>query len=186
MKKQIFLLFLVCVILFLVMRSASGYEPFNPVREPPIVIPGVLTPEECECVMYSRQECPALTKLVELAASMSGKPVANCEPPLILRNDKGGERPLCSQNDSCSEFRDLGGERIGCLIVYLNDNFKGGELLFESNGGLRLKPDAGSAVFYRPLLTHRNTHKGLPVTAGTKYTCVIFVREQDSDKISVE
>jgi hypothetical protein len=41
-------------------------------------------------------------------------------------------------------------------------------------------------VFYRPLLTHRNTHKGLPVTAGTKYTCVIFVREQDSDKISVE
>ena len=179
-------LLLVLLILVLVMRRGSAYEPFNPVREPPRVLPDVLTPEECRCVIRLQEGCPAVPRLVELAAKMSGKPIENCEPPLILKNDKGGERPMCSQNDSCSEFRDLGGERIGCLIVYLNDDFEGGELLFESNGGLRIKPEAGSAVFYRPLLTHRNTHKGQPVKSGTKYTCVIFVRENDSDKISVE
>mgnify|MGYP006295724441 FL=1 len=185
MKTTVLLLVLVLVV-FLIIKSKSDYEPFNPIREPPRVIPDVLNRKECECIMQYREECPALAKLVQLASELSGKPVANCEKPIVLKNNSGGERPLCFINDSCSEFRDLGGERIGCLVVYLNDEFEGGELFFESNGGLKIKPEAGSGVYYRPLLTHRNVHKGLPVTAGTKYTCVVFVREQHSDKIAVE
>ena len=184
MKKEIVLLLLVVLVVVLVTQH-SAYEPFNPVREPPQVIPDILTPEECECVMHMK-ECGVVTRVVKLAAELSGKPIKNCEPPLILKNHDGGGRALCADNDSCSEFRDLGGERIGCLVVYLNDDFEGGELLFESNGGQRIKPEAGSGVFYRPLLTNRNVHRGQPVTSGTKYTCVVFVREQDADKINIE
>ena len=147
-----------------------SYEPFNPVREPPQYIPDILDRKECECVMRYREECPVMSKLVQMASELSGKPIANCEKPIVLKNNSGGERSLCHVNESCSEFRDLGGERIGCLVVYLNDEFEGGELFFESNGGLKIKPEAGSGVYYRPLLTHRNAHKGLPVKAGTKYT----------------
>lgn len=184
--KKVVLLFAVIVFIFMVVyRRSSAYEPFNPIREPPQLIENILSPKECECIVRYREECPSLTKVVELASALSGKPVENCEKPLVLENNKGGERLLCYVNDSCSEFRDLGGERIGCLVVYLNSEFTGGELFFESNGGLTVKPEAGSGVYYRPLLTHRNVHKGLPVKEGTKYTCVVFVREQDSDKISV-
>lgn len=185
MKTTVVLLILVLLV-FLIVKSKSDYEPFNPIREPPKVIPDILSPKECECVMKYREECPALGKLVRLASELSGKPVENCEKPMVFENNTGGERELCYHNDSCSEFRDLGGERIGCLVVYLNDDFEGGELFFESNGGLKIKPEAGLGVYYRPLLTHRNVHKGLPVKAGTKYTCVVFVREQHADKIAVE
>ena len=185
MKTTVLLLVLVLLV-FLIVKSDSGYEPFNPVREPPRYIPDILSPSECNCIIAHREECPALDKLVQLASELSGKPIANCEKPLILKNNSGGERFLCGDNDSCFEFRNLGGERIGCLVVYLNNDFEGGELFFESNGGMKIRPEAGSGVYYRPLLTHRNVHKGLPVTSGTKYTCVIFVREQHSDRIPVE
>ena len=184
MKSTVLLLVLVLVV-FLIVKSESGYEPFNPVREPPQYVSEILDRKECECIIKYREECPAIQKVVALASQMSGKPIKNCEKPLVLENNTGGERALCYINDSCSEFRDLGGERIGCLVVYLNDDFEGGELYFESNGGKKIRPEAGSGVYYRPLLTHRNVHKGLPVKSGTKYTCVVFVREQDSDKIEV-
>ena len=185
MKTTVLLLVLVLIV-FLVVKSKSDYEPFNPIREPPKVVDNILSPRDCECIIRYRDECPAVNNLVQLASELSGKPVENCEKPLVFENNKGGERLLCNQNDSCSEFRDLGGERIGCLVVYLNDDFEGGELFFESNGGLKIKPEAGSGVYYRPLLTHRNVHQGLPVKAGTKYTCVVFVREQHADKVAVE
>ena len=180
---RVIIILLLLVVLFLVAKQGSAYEPFNPTREPPLYVSNILTPEECECVMSTRV---APLKIVKLAAELSGKPIENCEPPIILRNNSGGSRLMCATNDSCSEFKDLGGERIGCLVVYLNDNFSGGELLFDAHGGKKIKPEAGAGVFYRPLLNNRDVHKGEPVTMGTKYTCVVFVRENHSDKINVE
>lgn len=178
-------LILVLVILILVFKRET-YVPFQPVSEPPILIEDVLTPEECECVRM-QPNCPRLYKLKQLAAKYSSKPIDNVEPPLILEdNNTDGRRAHCSVNDTCSEFRDLGGERIGCLVVYLNDNFDGGELEFTAFGGKRIKPQAGAAVFYRPLLNNRDVYVGTPVTNGKKYTCVIFVREENADKIEVQ
>jgi predicted 2-oxoglutarate/Fe(II)-dependent dioxygenase YbiX len=126
-----------------------------------------------------------MNRLVSTAARLAGKPIENCEPPMILTNNEGGDELACEQNDSCDEFKNLGGKRIGCLVVYLNDDFEGGELRFDAHGGQRIKPEAGSGVFYRPLLNNRGVHKGEPVKSGTKYTCVIFVRENHADKIEV-
>lgn len=182
--KNILLLILVISIFILVTRRRSGYEPFNPVREPPQVIVDILSPVECKCIII-KKDCPSLDKLVRLAAELSGKPVVNCEPPMILTNNEGGEEALCEMNDSCGEFENLGGKRIGCLVVYLSNDFEGGELRFDAHGGRRIKPEAGTGVFYRPLLSNRAVHKGEPVTSGTKYTCVIFVREQNASRIEV-
>lgn len=182
---ELFVLVCILVIIILVFKRET-YVPFQPVSEPPVVIEDVLTPEECECVRV-QPRCPSLHKLVQLAAEYSKKPIENVEPPLILEdNSTEGRRPLCSVNDTCPESRDLGGERIGCLVVYLNDNFDGGELEFQAYGGKRIKPQAGSAVFFRPLLTNRDVYVGTPVSNGKKYTCVIFVREEHVDKIEVQ
>jgi len=182
--KNVLLLILVVAIFILVTRRGSGYEPFNPVREPPQVIVDILSPVECKCIII-KKDCPSLDKLVRLAAKLSGEPVENCEPPLILMNNEGGDEALCEMNDSCDEFKNLGGKRVGCLVVYLNNDFEGGELRFAAHGGQRIKPEAGTGVFYRPLLNNRAVHKGEHVTSGTKYTCVIFVRENHADKIEV-
>jgi hypothetical protein len=179
------LLILVLTILILILvQKRSGYEPFNPVREPPKIIPDLLTPAECQCLLH-RNGCPVMNRLLTTAAKLAGKPVENCEPPMILTNNEGGDEPACEQNDSCDEFKNLGGKRIGCLVVYLSNDFEGGELRFDAHGGRRIKPAAGTGVFYRPLLNNRGVHKGEPVTSGTKYTCVIFVRENHADKIEV-
>lgn len=177
-------LVLTILILFLVAQKGSGYEPFNPIREPPKIIPDLLTPAECVCLLR-RKGCPVMNRLLATAAKLSGKPIENCEPPQILENNRGGDEPACEQNDSCGEFKNLGGKRIGCLVVYLNNDFEGGELRFDAHGGQRIKPEAGTGVFYRPLLNNRAVHKGEPVKSGTKYTCVIFVRENHADKIEV-
>ena len=180
------LLILVLTILILILvQKRSGYEPFNPVREPPQVLPDLLTPAECQCVIVKKNDCPVLASLKSTAANLAGKPVENCEPPMILKNNEGGSEPLCEMNDSCGEFKNLGGKRIGCLVVYLNNDFEGGELRFDAHGGRRIKPEAGTGVFYRPLLNNRAVHKGEPVKSGTKYTCVIFVRENHVNKIEV-
>ena len=181
MKVVIVLLAIVMVLLLV--RRYSLFEPFNPASEKPIVVHDVLTPAECQCVLSGK--CDATEKVQRIAAEYAGKPIQNCEPPLILKNNEGGEVPGCEVNDSCSEFRNLGGARIGCLVVYLNDDFEGGELRFDAHGGQRIKPESGDGVFFRPLLSNRNAHKGDHVTKGTKYTCVVFVREKHADKIEV-
>ncbi len=48
------------------------------------------------------------------------------------------------------------------LLIYLNDNFKGGETTFEN---LSIKPIAGSALIFPHLLFH----SGAKVTEGIKY-----------------
>jgi hypothetical protein len=180
---KVIIVLLVFVIILLLTKRYSLFEPFNPANEKPKMVFDVLTPEECQCVLSGK--CDATEKVQRIAAKYAGKPIQNCEPPLILKNNEGGELPGCDANDSCNEFTNLGGARIGCLVVYLNDDFEGGELRFDAHGGLRIKPESGDGVFFRPLLSNRNAHKGAPVTRGTKYTCVVFVRENDANKIEV-
>ena len=48
------------------------------------------------------------------------------------------------------------------FLIYLNDEFVGGETSFE---GLDIKPETGSALVFR----HQLLHKGQPVVFGRKY-----------------
>jgi S-adenosylmethionine:tRNA ribosyltransferase-isomerase len=51
-----------------------------------------------------------------MAASMSGRPKENVEPVYVIKNNEvPGDKSKCKDNDSCSEFRHLGGDRVGEL-----------------------------------------------------------------------
>jgi predicted 2-oxoglutarate/Fe(II)-dependent dioxygenase YbiX len=53
-------------------------------------------------------------------------------------------------------------------MVYLNDDFEGGETQFHAPGPeLVVQPEAGKVVLFPPFFTH--PHEGRPVTSGTKY-----------------
>jgi prolyl 4-hydroxylase len=85
--------------------------------------------------------------------------------------------------NSCGDFEDKGGQRVGTLLVYLNDKFQDGETHFPQHNDLKLKAEPGSGIFFKPLgddgkCHPKALHAGLPVSSGTKYVCNAWVREE--------
>lgn len=73
-------------------------------------------------------------------------------------------------------------DRISTMIVYLNDNFEGGETHFP-HLNIKIKPFKGSAVFFEYKYIHElndlTLHAGLPVTSGTKYIATTWIRSKE-------
>ena len=73
-------------------------------------------------------------------------------------------------------------DRIASVILYLNDDFEGGETFFTALN-IDVKPKAGMALFFRydynELLDNMNTfHAGMPVSDGVKYIVTTFIRSE--------
>lgn len=74
-----------------------------------------------------------------------------------------------------------GGLRLKSIIIYLNENFEGGETAF-TKINLKIKPETGKLLIWENIHENRklNTdslHAGLPVTKGTKYVLITWLRE---------
>lgn len=54
-------------------------------------------------------------------------------------------------------------------VMYLNDNYEGGELVFNTLG-FKIKPKAGDTIFFPS--TYIYSHGSLPIIRGTKYSVV--------------
>ena len=136
------------------------------------------------------REDPVVRKVLEKAMQLTGKPFENCEDLQVVRYRPGTyyrahHDSCCDDTDSCKDFERQGGQRVGTLLLYLNDDFTDGHTQFPKfNNGLKIKADPGSAIFFRPLGTDdqrchpKALHAGLPISPGTKYVCNIWVREK--------
>lgn len=71
-----------------------------------------------------------------------------------------------------------GSNRFISCILYLNDNYIGGELEF-INYDLKLKMPAGSLVIFPSGFSH--AHQAHPVTSGTKYAIVTWLYYLNQD-----
>lgn len=83
---------------------------------------------------------------------------------------------------SGEEYRDHydGGTDIGravSALVYLNQDFEGGELEF-LNFGVKIKPRAGMLVLFPSNYAYR--HRSHPIISGTKYALVTWLRDRDT------
>lgn len=71
--------------------------------------------------------------------------------------------------------------RIHTMLVYLNDDFSGGETFFPELN-LKVEPQKGRALYFLNRIDQsillQSAHAGLPVANGTKYGCNIWVRNQ--------
>jgi len=128
---------------------------------------------------------PMVQKLIHKAMELTGKPYENCEDIQVVRYTPGTYyRPhhdsCCEDNKSCKEFEKRGGQRVGTLLLYLNDDFTQGQTHFPELD-LKLRADPGSAIFFLPMSGNachpKALHAGLPIESGTKYVCNIWVRE---------
>ena len=89
----------------------------------------------------------------------------------------------CCDMFTCNEFLKRGGQRVMTILIYLNEDFTGGNTKFP-NLGLEFKPKPGSAIVFRTLGENSRTchphalHEGTPVNSGEKWIANIWVREQ--------
>jgi prolyl 4-hydroxylase len=89
----------------------------------------------------------------------------------------------CDKNKQCLDFIKTGGQRVLTILIYLNDDFTGGETHFPTLN-LKVKPKKGKAVIFHSLATGTNKchpyalHAGLPIENGEKWIANIWVRER--------
>lgn len=110
-------------------------------------------------------------------AALSGTRPEQGEPLQILRYRPGGEyRPHLDALPAEAN------QRVQTLLVYLSDDYEGGETHFPKTG-LAFRGRSGDALLFRnagpdgrpdPL----SLHAGLPVTKGTKYLASRWIRAE--------
>jgi prolyl 4-hydroxylase len=130
---------------------------------------------------------PVARKILEKACELTGKCYKNAEELQVVRYKPGTyyrahHDACCEDSEACSLFENKGGQRVGTLLVYLNDDFTDGETHFPDFEDLKMKVPPGSAIFFKPLGPEdkchpKALHAGLPISSGTKYVCNAWVRE---------
>jgi prolyl 4-hydroxylase len=114
-------------------------------------------------------------------------PTNHMEGTHIVRYKEGGEYKVHHDFFHLNtDYHDSqvarGGQRILTALIYLNDNFKGGETEFPKLETV-VQPKKNKLVIWKNLkdngeLDYDSLHAGLPVIEGTKYICVIWIREK--------
>ena len=74
-----------------------------------------------------------------------------------------------------------GGLRLKSIIIYLNEDFEGGETAF-TKIDLKIKPETGKLLIWENVHENRKLnldtlHASLPVIKGTKYVLITWLRE---------
>ena len=87
----------------------------------------------------------------------------------------------CWEDHKCGEFMKMGGQRYATFLLYLNDDFEGGETGFPKRN-IKVKPEKGKAALFFNLEKDNKTkleesyHAGLPPDTGIKWMCNVWVR----------
>ena len=74
-----------------------------------------------------------------------------------------------------------GGQRVGTVVMYLNEPQKGGGTTFP-DAGLEVCPKRGNALFFsydKPHPSTKTLHGGAPVVAGEKWIATKWLRERE-------
>lgn len=121
-------------------------------------------------------EDPAVVALNRRIAAASGSSYESGEALALLRYSPGQEYRPHFDFVKGAENR-----RLMTALVYLNDDYEGGETAFVRTG-LKIKGEAGDVILFRndgddkgpnPL----SEHAGLPITKGVKYLATRWIRE---------
>ncbi len=119
-------------------------------------------------------------------AAATGLPVAAMEPPRVFHYATGQEIKAHYDrlNDGIGNYADSGyqGDRIVTFLLYLNDDFDGGDLDFPLVGQ-RFKGREGDAVYFAHVDNsgapdRKSLHAGLPILRGEKYVLSQWIHDR--------
>ena len=143
---------------------------------------------KAEIAVYEN-ESELLKKVRKIFSEKTNTSINQQETPLsVIKYEKGGEyKP---HYDCYGNLKDVpnekSGDRIISGILYLNDDYLGGETEF-SLENIKIKGNQGDLLIWNNLnknktLNRRALHAGLPVVEGVKYIIVGWIREREINK----
>ena len=110
-------------------------------------------------ILYGSLE-KAFTHYSQVIYPFAGKNIKSREYSIhLLKYGVGGHLPA-HQDQGISS-------RVLSSVMYLNDNYSGGEIEFV-NSGVKLKPEAGSIIFFPSNFLY--VHEVYPITEGQRYS----------------
>ena len=121
---------------------------------------------------------------LELTAKYIGRQLAWYELPQMLRYKPGGfyvKHADCENMDPQTYTWSRTVDRDLSLLIYLNDDYKGGALYFEKFN-YKLRPKAGMAVLFPS--DNRYLHEAQMLTSGERYAIVSWAAVKDVPKIA--
>lgn len=141
-----------------------------------------------EGMFFQRGENDAVRRLEERIARLVQWPIEHGEGLQVLRYGPGAEyKPHYDYFDpgepGTPSILRRGGQRVGTLVIYLNEPAQGGGTVFP-DVHLEVSPRQGNAVFFsydRPHPSTRTLHGGSPVLAGEKWIATKWLRERRFD-----
>lgn len=126
-------------------------------------------------------------KLRYIAHKLVGSPIDNQEDTHVIKYDIGGEYKehydfFYPDHLEHAKHLSRGGQREHSLLVYLNDNYVGGQTRFIVKG-IDITPKTGKLLMWSNLNDdgtpdYGSKHAGLPIISGEKWIAVIWVRQQ--------
>ena len=135
-------------------------------------------------MFFQRGESPLIKRIEQRIATLLHWPVDHGEGLQILNYKPGAEyRAHYDYFDpgapGTGAVLKRGGQRVGTLVMYLNNPGGGGATTFP-DAGFEVAPVRGNAVFFsydRPHPSTGTLHAGAPVTAGEKWVATKWLRE---------
>lgn len=137
-------------------------------------------------MFFERAETPAIARIEARIARLVNWPVQNGEGLQVLHYQPGAQyKPHHDYFDPAqpgsAPILARGGQRVGTLVIYLNNPIKGGGTIFP-DAHLEVAPRQGHAVFFsyeRPHPSTRSLHGGSPVIEGEKWIATKWLRERE-------
>lgn len=136
---------------------------------------------------FERGETELVQRIEARISALVNLPVNRGEPLQMLHYGTGGEykahQDFFEPSDpGTAVLTRVGGQRIGTLVMYLNDVEEGGETHFPEVG-FSAKAIKGSAVYFEYMnaerqLDTRCLHAGMPVIRGDKWIMTKWLRER--------
>lgn len=136
-------------------------------------------------MFFSRGQTTVVARLEARIAALLHWPIENGEGLQVLRYQPGAQyKPhhdyFNPKEPSSQAILQRGGQRVGTLVIYLNDLPSGGCTFFPESL-LRVHPRKGHAVFFaypQPEVNTLTLHGGDPVIAGEKWIATKWLRER--------
>lgn len=115
--------------------------------------------KEVADVLYSSLD-KAFDHYSNVLYPFAAKNIKNREESIhLLKYEHGGHLPA-HQDQGVSS-------RVLSSVMYLNDNYEGGEIEFKQSG-VSIKPEAGSIIFFPSNFLY--VHEVYPITSGSRYS----------------
>jgi prolyl 4-hydroxylase len=131
---------------------------------------------------YVLRENELITKIEKRIAELTNFPIENGEGLQVLNYEIGEEYKQHFDYFPPNKVDPAkGGQRVGTMLIYLNEVITGGETVFPK-AGVSIVPKKGSAVYFhygnsQNQVDRMSVHSSVPVTKGEKWVATKWIRQ---------